>query len=69
MHFCNPEIQGFQKIIDRICPKFGTEIVPSSRTNMLYKAELVSDSSEQWFLFKIKNIWVELLWTHINQHH
>ena len=34
MQFCNPEIQGFQKNIDSICPKFGTEIVPSSYTIM-----------------------------------
>ena len=46
MHFCNPEIQGFQKNIDSICPKFGTEIVPSSYTinnkTIIWKTLIIS---------------------------
>ena len=37
MHFCNPEIQGFQKNIDSICPKFGTDISKSGLQLIHYK--------------------------------
>ena len=31
--------------------------------------ELVSESSNQWSLIKLQNIWVELFWAHVNQDH
>ena len=40
--------------------QFTTDAVQTVQTVELVRAELVSDSSEQWSLTKIQNLWVKL---------
>ena len=49
--------------------QFTTDAVQTVKVVELVMVELVSDSSKQWSLIKIQNIWVELLWAHVNQDH
>ena len=49
--------------------QFTTDAVQTVQSVELVRAELVSDSSEQWSLIKIQNLWVKLFWAHVNQHH
>ena len=51
MHFCNPAIQDFQKNIGRICPKFGTKIVPSSHTIMFLDDKSAISKHCKWTVF------------------
>ena len=49
--------------------QFTTDAVQTVKVAELVMVELVSDSSKQWSLNKIQNIWVELFWAHVNQDH
>ena len=49
--------------------QFTTYAVQTVKIVELVMVELVSDSSKQWSLIKIQNIWVELFWAHVNQDH
>ena len=40
--------------------QFTTDVVQTVKVVELVMVELVSDSSKQWSLIKIQNIWVEL---------
>ena len=40
--------------------QFTTDAVQTVQSVELVRAELVSDSSKQWSLIKIQNIWVKL---------
>ena len=48
---------------------FTTYAVQTVKIVELVMVELVSDSSKQWSLIKMQNIWVELFWAHVNQDH
>ena len=49
--------------------QFTTYVVQTVKVVELVMVELVPDSSKQWSLIKIQNIWVELFWAHVNQDH
>ena len=49
--------------------QFATDAVQTVKVVELIMVELVSDSTKQWSLIKIQNIWVELLRAHVNQDH
>ena len=49
--------------------QFTTDAVQTVQAVELIMAQLVSDSSKQWSLAKIQNLWVKLFWTHVNQDH
>ena len=49
--------------------QFTTDAVQTVQSVELVRAELVNDSSKQWSLIKIQNLWVKLFWAHVNQHH
>ena len=49
--------------------QFTTDAVQTVKVVELVMVELLSDSSKQWSLIKIQNIWVELFWAHVNQDH
>ena len=49
--------------------QFTTDAVQTVQSVGLVRAELVSDSSKQWSLIKIQNLWVKLFRAHVNQHH
>ena len=48
MHFCNPEIQGFQKNIDSICSKFGTDISKSGLQLIHYNNWITITQTTGW---------------------
>ena len=49
--------------------QFTTYAVQNVQAVELVMAELESDSSKQWSLIKIQNLWVALFWPHVNQDH
>ena len=49
--------------------QFTTYAVQTVKIVELVMVELVSDSSKQWSLIKMQNIWFELFWAHVNQDH